>query len=92
MNAHTHTHTHTQTNTNKQTHAPPLAATHRRVVFASMRKWDGECLRELAPAEVKLIAGRAGRYGGPHCGGCLFLGAGEGRGNRACEVASCLHA
>jgi ATP-dependent RNA helicase SUPV3L1/SUV3 len=35
----------------------------RRVIFASMRKFDGEFLRNLEPPEVKQIAGRAGRYG-----------------------------
>ncbi|KAL6756530.1 P-loop containing nucleoside triphosphate hydrolase protein, partial [Haematococcus lacustris] len=34
----------------------------RRVIFASMRKFDGKYLRPLTPSEVRQIAGRAGRY------------------------------
>ena len=36
----------------------------KRVVFSSLEKFDGESRRPLTPAEVKQIAGRAGRYGG----------------------------
>ena len=35
----------------------------RRVVFSTLRKWDGETWRHLGVAEIQQIAGRAGRYG-----------------------------
>ncbi len=35
----------------------------RRVVFSTLRKFDGEARRELSPQEVKQIGGRAGRFG-----------------------------
>lgn len=35
----------------------------RRVIFMETSKYDGHEVRELTPAEVKQIAGRAGRYG-----------------------------
>ena len=35
----------------------------KRVVFTTVRKFDGEQMRLLEPPEVKQIAGRAGRYG-----------------------------
>ncbi|NHO32871.1 helicase-related protein [Acetobacter fallax] len=35
----------------------------RRVVFASLRKFDGRQTRDLSVQEVKQIGGRAGRYG-----------------------------
>lgn len=35
----------------------------RRVVFSTLRKFDGEARRELTTQEVKQIGGRAGRYG-----------------------------
>ncbi len=35
----------------------------RRVLFTTLEKYDGVEQRELAPAEVKQIAGRAGRFG-----------------------------
>jgi ATP-dependent RNA helicase SUPV3L1/SUV3 len=35
----------------------------RRVVFSTLRKYDGEAKRELSPQEVKQIGGRAGRFG-----------------------------
>lgn len=35
----------------------------RRVVFSTLRKFDGEGRRELSPQEVKQIGGRAGRFG-----------------------------
>ena len=35
----------------------------RRVVFMSIRKFDGEEMRELTSQEVKQVAGRAGRKG-----------------------------
>ena len=41
----------------------------RRVVFASLQKYDGESRRPLTPAEVRQIAGRAGRYGGRYSRG-----------------------
>ena len=41
----------------------------KRVVFSSMQKFDGETRRPLTPAEVRQIAGRAGRYGGRYAHG-----------------------
>ena len=35
----------------------------RRVVFSTLRKFDGEARRDLTAQEVKQIGGRAGRYG-----------------------------
>ncbi len=35
----------------------------RRVVFSTLRKFDGEARRDLSAQEVKQIGGRAGRYG-----------------------------
>jgi len=35
----------------------------RRVIFAEAQKFDGRIQRRLTPAEVKQVAGRAGRYG-----------------------------
>jgi ATP-dependent RNA helicase SUPV3L1/SUV3 len=35
----------------------------RRMVFATVEKFDGVSTRALTPAEVRQIAGRAGRYG-----------------------------
>jgi ATP-dependent RNA helicase SUPV3L1/SUV3 len=35
----------------------------RRVVFSTLRKFDGESRRDLSAQEVKQIGGRAGRYG-----------------------------
>lgn len=35
----------------------------RRVVFADLVKWDGTQERQLTNAEIRQIAGRAGRYG-----------------------------
>ena len=35
----------------------------KRVVFTTMRKFDGNDLRALEPPETRQIAGRAGRYG-----------------------------
>ena len=35
----------------------------RRIVFSSFEKFDGKEMRPLTAAEVKQIAGRAGRYG-----------------------------
>lgn len=42
----------------------------RRVVFRTLRKYDGEVVRRLTPAEIRQISGRAGRYGGRYasCG------------------------
>lgn len=36
----------------------------RRVVFRTLRKFDGETTRRLHPSELRQIAGRAGRFGG----------------------------
>jgi ATP-dependent RNA helicase SUPV3L1/SUV3 len=35
----------------------------KRVVFTTLRKYDGAALRALAPPEARQIAGRAGRFG-----------------------------
>ena len=35
----------------------------RRIIFMSIRKFDGEEVRELTSQEVKQVAGRAGRKG-----------------------------
>lgn len=35
----------------------------RRVIFLDTRKFDGVERRDLKPAEIQQIAGRAGRYG-----------------------------
>jgi ATP-dependent RNA helicase SUPV3L1/SUV3 len=35
----------------------------RRIVFSSVRKFDGVSTRSLTPQEIRQIAGRAGRYG-----------------------------
>lgn len=34
----------------------------RRVVFSTMEKFDGACIRDLTFSEIKQIAGRAGRF------------------------------
>ena len=39
------------------------AVLRRRIVFTSMEKFDGSSFRPLTTAEVKQIAGRAGRFG-----------------------------
>ncbi|MCQ4162032.1 RNA helicase [Roseomonas sp. GC11] len=49
----------------------------RRVVFSTLRKFDGEERRELTSQEVKQIGGRAGRYG-HHEGGVVAVLAGAG--------------
>jgi hypothetical protein len=49
----------------------------RRVVFASLHKFDGEARRPLTPPEVKQIAGRAGRYGGRYSRGEVTTLSGE---------------
>ena len=38
----------------------------RRMIFASMHKYDGRSMRPLTAPEVKQIAGRAGRYASQH--------------------------
>eukprot|EP00928_Gymnodinium_smaydae_P090843 TRINITY_DN74558_c0_g1_i1.p1 TRINITY_DN74558_c0_g1~~TRINITY_DN74558_c0_g1_i1.p1 ORF type:complete len:779 (-),score=189.85 TRINITY_DN74558_c0_g1_i1:6-2255(-) len=35
----------------------------RRVVFQTIRKYDGESVRQLSAGEIRQIAGRAGRFG-----------------------------
>lgn len=35
----------------------------RRLIFASIEKYDGDEMRPLTPPEIRQIAGRAGRYG-----------------------------
>jgi ATP-dependent RNA helicase SUPV3L1/SUV3 len=37
----------------------------RRVVFSSLSKFDGRSQRDLTASEIRQIAGRAGRFGGP---------------------------
>lgn len=34
-----------------------------RIIFSTLKKFDGVCIRELTVPEIKQIAGRAGRYG-----------------------------
>ena len=41
----------------------------KRIIFTSMTKFDGKERRKLYPAEVKQIAGRAGRYSGDYSSG-----------------------
>ncbi|MFV3074530.1 helicase-related protein [Niveispirillum fermenti] len=48
----------------------------RRVLFTTLEKFDGTEQRELAPAEVKQIAGRAGRYGHHEVGEFGVIGKG----------------
>ncbi|CEM31149.1 unnamed protein product [Vitrella brassicaformis CCMP3155] len=38
----------------------------RRIVFRSLKKYDGSGVRQLTPLEIKQIAGRAGRYQSEH--------------------------
>ncbi|WP_407927528.1 helicase-related protein [Belnapia mucosa] len=49
----------------------------RRVVFSTLRKFDGEARRDLNSQEVKQIGGRAGRYG-QHEEGIVAVLAGGG--------------
>ena len=49
----------------------------RRVVFASLRKFDGTQSRDLNAQEIKQIGGRAGRYG-KHEAGVVAVLAGAG--------------
>lgn len=49
----------------------------RRVVFSTLKKFDGEERRDLNSQEVKQIGGRAGRYG-HHEGGVVAVLAGAG--------------
>ena len=46
----------------------------RRVIFAETEKFDGREFRPLSTAEIKQIAGRAGRYGMHEHGEVLVLG------------------
>ena len=41
----------------------------KRVIFTTLEKYDGRRRRRLTPAEIKQIAGRAGRYGTEHAYG-----------------------
>eukprot|EP00775_Hariotina_reticulata_P009430 gene9430-9595_t len=45
----------------------------RRIVFATLRKYDGAQLRPLTPSEVKQIAGRAGRFCSGHSEGFVSV-------------------
>ncbi|MBI0435280.1 helicase-related protein [Roseomonas sp. KE0001] len=49
----------------------------RRVVFSTLRKFDGEERRDLTSQEVKQIGGRAGRFG-HHEGGVVAVLSGAG--------------
>ncbi|SFH10117.1 helicase-related protein [Methylobacterium gossipiicola] len=40
----------------------------KRVIFAAVRKWDGSAERALTNAEIRQIAGRAGRFGHQEAG------------------------
>ena len=40
----------------------------KRVIFAAVRKWDGTAERALTNAEIRQIAGRAGRFGHQEAG------------------------
>ncbi|KAL6008058.1 hypothetical protein ACLOJK_033564 [Asimina triloba] len=47
-----------------------------RIIFSTMKKFDGDCIRYLTVPEIKQIAGRAGRYGSKYPFGevtCLSL-------------------
>jgi ATP-dependent RNA helicase SUPV3L1/SUV3 len=50
----------------------------RRVVFSSLRKFDGEQERPLTAQEIKQIGGRAGRFGGEHAEGIVAVLQGGG--------------
>jgi ATP-dependent RNA helicase SUPV3L1/SUV3 len=50
----------------------------RRVVFSSLRKFDGQQERALTAQEIKQIGGRAGRFGGAHEAGIVAVLAGGG--------------
>lgn len=43
----------------------------RRVVFSSLSKFDGVEQRQLTAAEIKQVAGRAGRYASPYPAGVV---------------------
>jgi ATP-dependent RNA helicase SUPV3L1/SUV3 len=61
----------------------------RRVVFSTLRKWDGQEERALSVQEIKQIGGRAGRFGGAHAEGIVAVL--EGGGDPA-EIAHALAA
>ncbi len=50
----------------------------RRVIFSSLRKFDGEQERPLTVQEIKQIGGRAGRFSGEHAEGIVAVLAGGG--------------
>jgi ATP-dependent RNA helicase SUPV3L1/SUV3 len=50
----------------------------RRVIFSSLRKFDGQQERPLTIQEIKQIGGRAGRFGGEHAEGIVAVLAGGG--------------
>jgi ATP-dependent RNA helicase SUPV3L1/SUV3 len=50
----------------------------RRVVFSSLRKFDGQEERPLTVQEIKQIGGRAGRFGGAHAEGIVAVLQGGG--------------
>ena len=54
----------------------------KRVIFAETQKFDGKEFRPLTTAEIKQIAGRAGRYGLNEYGEVLVLGNDEWVGDK----------
>ena len=65
------------------------AVMRRRIVFTSMEKFDGSSFRPLTAAEVKQIAGRAGRFGSSYGRGgitCMHQVMGE-----SCTVCIIFH-
>ena len=52
----------------------------RRVVFSTLRKFDGISKRHLTPAEIRQIAGRAGRYGSKYDEGIVSAISHDGSG------------
>ena len=52
----------------------------RRVVFSTLRKFDGVTKRHLTPAEIRQIAGRAGRYGSKYDEGLVSAISHDGSG------------
>ena len=60
-------------------------------MFTSLEKFDGASYRPLTAAEVKQIAGRAGRYGSSHTSGrvtCMHQVCSTLTAQRACKEGS----